>query len=135
MSHHKFAAITGSLLARKGEAGPSAAPRRDAPEPWRALPPRVMEEAPAARAENAPMPFARTVPQAAPALGEGALRKVALRLTEEQHRRMRVVAAQLQMTHQALLAAALESHLANLCDGRLSACSCLGKDKSCGGCD
>ena len=57
--------------------------------------------------------------------------KIALRLSEAQHFRMRVAAAQLQVTRQSLMSAALDHYLATVCAASLPECKCLGSGKGC----
>ena len=112
MSTAKFASVTGSLLARKGEAGPSA-DRQALAERWQ---PREVA-----------MPEVRQAPAAMPAesvVAEPSL-KVALRLSEGQHFRLRVAAAQLQVSRQALMSAALDHYLATVCAAGVPSCRCL----------
>jgi hypothetical protein len=118
MSSRKFAAMTGSLLARKGEASPSAALPFAMPEVWRQpaeMPERMPEPAPVAAAPAAPVAV-RSVE---------APHKIAMRLSEAQHMRLRVAAAQLQVTRQSLLAAALDHYLTTVCASGRPGCACL----------
>lgn len=119
MSDRKFASITGSLLARKGEAGPSA----DRAMLARRWPTHV--------ADVAPQPVV-----AAPVAADRDVSvKVALRLSQAQHFRLRVAAAQLQVTRQSLMAAALDHYLATVCAAGVPECRCLRSAKACdGGC-
>ena len=119
MSDRKFATITGDLLARKGEAGPSA-DRFAAAQRWKPEPP-PMPSAPCASA-----PVVGPAPD-----GSEPTVKIALKLSEAQHFRMRVAAAQLQVTRQALMSAALDHYLATVCAAGLPECKCLGPGKGC----
>lgn len=122
MSDRKFASITGSLLARKGEAGPSAE-RAALARPW---------SVPSAAPQVQPVPAAIAPTAADPAASV----KVALRLTSAQHFRLRVAAAQLQVTRQSLMAAALDHYLATVCAAGVPQCQCLRSGGVCGkGCD
>ena len=113
MSTAKFASVTGSLLSRKGEAGPST-DRQALTERWQ--PPREVC-----------LPEARHAPAAIPAasVAAEASLKVAMRLSEGQHFRLRVAAAQLQMSRQALMSAALDHYLATVCAAGVPSCRCL----------
>lgn len=122
MSNRKFASITGSLLARKGEAGPSPATLRSAastdelrafsPETWIGMPDRP---APALHGHDA---------GAAP-------HRLTLRLDDDRHRRLCIASARLQTSVQHLVAAALDRYLAALCEDELADCSCLKKRGAC----
>ncbi|MES1991721.1 MAG: hypothetical protein V4441_12330 [Pseudomonadota bacterium] len=123
MSQTKFASVTSALLSRKGEAGPSA-DRQSLNERW--------SPAPQVRRIEVTMPAAADI---AP-VGEASV-KIALRLTEGQHFRMRVAAAQLKMTRQALISAALDHYLKTVCAAGVPQCRCLagdGKSEGCEGC-
>ncbi len=125
MSNRKFAAMTGSLLARKGEASPSAGPQFVMTDIWRRpVEPPAPAPGPAMEIEPAPPPFAGRA--AAPP------RKIAMRLTEAQHLRLRVAAAQLQVTRQALLSAALDHYLTTVCAAGRPDCACLRSGGCCG---
>ena len=145
MSQPKFASITGSLLARKGEAGPSA-DRRALLERWHpqsaptevALPPPPpmpkppvvpRPEAPPMQAVAAPKVPAAVAPSAS---SSGASVKIALRISEAQHFRMRVAAAQLQVSRASLMSAALDHYLATVCAAGVPECRCLKASKACG---
>lgn len=139
MSDRKFATITGDLLARKGEAGPSA-DRFAAVQRWRPEP-LPMPSAPCAVAPDVASPAPMLVrsssampkPVVAPAPeGTGPTVKIALKLSEAQHFRMRVAAAQLQVTRQALMSAALDHYLATVCAAGLPECKCLGSGSGSG---
>jgi hypothetical protein len=127
MSAAKFASITGALLARKGEAGPSADGRAGAGR-WLAQPDAATAVTlpPSAPKPKAPAPQASFVPDAAASV------KIALRLSEAQHFRMRVAAAQMQVTRQALLSAALDHYLATVCAAETPGCHCLTSGQGCG---
>lgn len=117
MSNRKFASITGSLLTRKGEAGPSpatpaSAPRDLTPDAWIDMP-------------RLPVPATpdRTL-AAAP-------HRLTFRLDGERHRRLSIAAARLQLPMQHLLATALDRYLAALCESELKDCACLKKEGCC----
>ncbi|MGV8998583.1 MAG: hypothetical protein ACOH12_16705 [Parvibaculaceae bacterium] len=132
MSQTKFASVTSALLSRKGEAGPSA-DRHSLSERWQ-MPPNVKPVEVAM-----PMPAAAVVaaPVVAPVAVSEASVKIALRLTEGQHFRMRVAAAQLQVTRQALVSAALDHYLKTVCAAGVPQCRCLSgaaQSGQCNGC-
>lgn len=128
MSARKFAAITGSLLVRKGEAGASAGMQlRDAvirterrqQEPW---------------IDRAPQPPAapREPAKAKPNADHAARHRIALRLTDDQFRRLGIAAARMHRTTQDFLIEALEAHVAVLAENELAGCRCLRAEGSCG---
>lgn len=128
MSHPKFAAVTSGLLSRKGEAGPSE-DHRSFDERWQKVSPAPPVEVSMPSAP-APLPVV-SAPLAEPSV------KIALRLTEAQHFRMRVAAAQLQVTRQALMSAALDHYLKTVCAAGVPQCRCLSgasKSADCKGC-
>ena len=82
------------------------------------------------------MPVAVSPAPVAASVAEASV-KIALRLTEGQHFRMRVAAAQLQVTRQALMSAALDHYLKTVCAAGVPQCRCLaagGKGAECKGC-
>ena len=88
MSSRKFAAMTGSLLARKGEASPSS-------EPYFAVPPVMREVAREVVRDVRQAPVEMLPPaEAVPARSAEAPHKIAMRLSEAQHLRLRVAARQ-----------------------------------------
>lgn len=117
MSTRKFASITGSLLARKGEAGPSPAAR--------ALTPRDLTPDAGGRAIPLPPPSVR---DREPAAGP---HRLTFRLDDERHRRLSIASARLQLPAQHLLAAALDRYLAELCASELKDCACLRNEGCC----
>lgn len=128
MSDRKFASITGDLLSRKGEAGPSA-DRFAAAQRWKPEPP-PMPSAPRAMASTPMLVRPPVTPQAVAAPDKiEPMVKMALKLSEAQHFRMRVAAAQLQVTRQSLMSAALDHYLATVCAAGLPECKCLGSGK------
>lgn len=115
MSGPRFASVTGLLLARKGEAGPSSDRLADS-----------------ARWQKPSPPPALVVKAATPVNDAKLDVKIALRLTDAQHFRMRVAAAQMQVTRQALLSAALDHYLATVCAASVPGCHCLTSGQGCG---
>ncbi|MDO8288785.1 MAG: hypothetical protein Q7T44_06155 [Parvibaculum sp.] len=127
MSQPKFSAVTSDLLSRKGEAVPSAA-RQSFDERWQKVTPAPPVQL---AMPTAPAPVVASAPVAEPSV------KIALRLTEAQHFRMRVAAAQLQVTRQALMSAALDHYLKTVCAAGVPQCRCLSgasKSADCKGC-
>lgn len=117
MSTRKFASITGSLLARKGEAGPSpatpaSAPRDLTPDAWIDMPRLPVPAAPDSTLAAAP-------------------HRLTFRLDDERHRRLSIASARLQLPAQHLLAAALDRYLSDLCENELKDCACLKKEGCC----
>lgn len=53
--------------------------------------------------------------------------KMSVRLSAEQKRRMRTIAAQLDWPHQKILSKALDAYLDSLCRQEMSECACLNK--------
>ena len=138
MSDRKFASITGDFLVRKGEAGPSS-DRFAAAQRWAPEPPPMPREVGTGSASSAPAipsapvlvrPSVPPQPVAAPDPSEPSV-KIALKLSEAQHFRMRVAAAQLQVSRQSLMSAALDHYLSTVCAAGLPECKCLGSGKGC----
>lgn len=122
------ASLTGSLLARKGFAVPSA------PPPFQPAAPRetaVLRSPPASEtARPAPTPVA-VKPRATakkPAAGASKAKRVALtlRLDPARHLQLRLLAAHHHMTSQDVLTAALDAWLEqHACSKGLEHCACL----------
>lgn len=125
MSAPKFAPMHAGLLARKGEAAPSAEPR-----------PPLLAPVAQLQHEPAPSPAVASAPlEAGPDLscaGEG--RRIAaperpvragVRLDPEQSRRLRLAAAILGSSQQELISEALDRHLDRLAEGALQSCACF----------
>ena len=121
MSRNKFAAITSSLLARKGE----AAPWRDtAPVAW---PPAVVVDGPHFVAPETPCVAHET--NAAP-LKSDALKRCTVRLTRREYEKLGILAVKKNLTRQQLLQAALGEVLAGMAQTCAPDCGCL---NSCNG--
>lgn len=128
----RFASLHSGLLARKGEALP-AGPNRLAAAYY------APEDSPLAQSEPAPAeppsPEAKAKarkhqkPRRKPSRTPGR-RKTTLRLSNEQHRRLRIAAAQLDMSQQAIMVEALDAYLDKLAKGRFPGCGCLEKRTS-----
>jgi hypothetical protein len=111
MSSAKFASITSSLLARKGEARPWAQLEATAPPPsWRG-----------------DMPAALTAPPPPPPVKD---RSCSVRMSAHDYERLGILAVKGGSTRQKLLKEALAQFLAG--KGRDYACACLGAcDRGC----
>jgi len=129
----RAASLTGSLMARKGTAGPSRleleeAERKDNRPP----PPRLVSPAPAAAKQTGAKagPAARAKTSSAPA---GDKRRFTLRLDEDQHMRMRLASVHLHMSAQQMVMKALDRYLADTVPHiRGGDCACI--ESSTGGC-
>lgn len=127
MSARKFAAITGSLLVRKGDAGASAGMQlRDAVV-------RSERRPQDALSDRAPQPPAapREPAKAKPNAGHVHRHRIALRLTDDQFRRLGIAAARMHKTTQDFLIGALEARVAILAENELAGCRCLRAEGSC----
>ena len=121
MNYMKVAALTSSLLARKGAAVPSAfSPTAMPPMPPMAKPPAPKPPAPKPPAPKPPAPPAAATRKTAAAAGgavtqpkrDGTGRiKMSLRLTPDQHLKLKLVAAFRRESAQKLLVTAIERHL------------------------
>ena len=118
VSQGKFASITSSLLARKGEAAPWAQNGR-AP-----LSGRAEAVAPP------PVPAQRMPPPEPP---PGALKRCTVRLSHADYERLGLMAVKKDVTRQHLLQSALADVLAGMAREFSQGCSCLGEGKVCNG--
>lgn len=121
MAQGKFAAITSSLLARKGEAAPWLESGRT-PLAWRsemapAMPP---PQAIAAPAYKAPAVYK------APPAATGALKRCTVRLSQEEYERLGLMAVKKDVTRQQLLQAALAEVMAGMAREFAQGCACIG---------
>lgn len=139
----RFASLHSGLLARKGEALPAGPnrlaaayyapePGQDGPSPIEQAdtqPPPIdntrtaeADRAPATedKTANRPQRLRRSKAQSTPAR-----RKTTVRLSADQHRRLRVAAAQLDISQQSLMTQALEAYLKQLSEGLFPDCSCM----------
>jgi hypothetical protein len=121
MSRNKFAAITSSLLARKGEAAPwrVAAPVAWTPALVADIPPFVAPEPPFVAHETN-----------APPLKSDALKRCTVRLTQGEYERLGILAVKKNLTRQQLLQIALAEVLAGMAQTCAPDCGCL---NSCNG--
>ncbi len=113
MSRNKFAAITSSLLARKGEAAPW---QNSAPMAWM---PTIM---PAITKGDPPFVTHETKP---PAPTSDALKKCTVRLTQHEYERLGILAVKKNLTRQQLLQAALVEVLGKMAQTCAPHCECL----------
>lgn len=138
MSNRSAASLTGSLLVRKGAAAPSPfkfeagkrEARTDAP-PRRRFTPKLAPSPESLRADNdKPAKAAKRSgkPRPAPSGGEGSseIRRFTLRLSPDQHLRLRIASVHLGKSGQKLLLQALDEYLdrvaPELRDGN---CACI----------
>lgn len=130
MSSAKFASITSSLLARKGEARPwtQQAPEDVAPAPvWRGdIQPTIAPPPPPPIWRNEIRPAAATPPSPPPAKD----RSCSVRMSAHDYERLGILAVKSDSTRQQLLKDALAHFLASKAQDH--ACACLGAcDRSC----
>ena len=135
MSRNKFAAITSSLLARKGEAAPwpNAAPAAWTPAIITDAPPFVAPEPRFAAPEPRPAPHMvphatpTPVPQAAkaPPPQPDTVKRCTVRLTQREYERLGILAVKKNLTRQQLLQAALAEALAGMAQTCAPDCECL----------
>jgi len=111
MSQGKFASITSSLLARKGEAAPWT---ERAPLPWRAAPPASTLTAPI----PAPVRPAPPPPEA--------VKRCTVRLSPHDYERLGIMAVKKDITRQQFLQNALARVLDELAREFPTGCSCIG---------
>jgi hypothetical protein len=125
MSNAKFASITASLLARKGEAQPWGQPAPvAAPPSWRG---NIRPAVPAA-----PPPQLRTAASAAPPPPLAGDRSCSVRMSAHDYERLGILAVKANVTRQQLLKDAVNQFLA--AKAKDYNCACLGAcDCSCSG--
>jgi hypothetical protein len=126
MAQGKFASITSSLLARKGEAAPWQEPGR-VPLAWRAdnAPPPLPSPAPPRPVET-PRPV---VPAAS------AMKRCSIRLSQEDYERLGHMAVKKNVTRQYLLQQMMARVMDDMARAYAPDCSCIGGScgKACGG--
>lgn len=127
MSQGKFASITSSLLARKGEAAPWTENART-PLAWRTDVPPVAVPLPPA--PPPPAPLMRRADPPAP----DALKRCTVRLTQADYERLGLMAVKKSVTRQQLLQAALAEGMAGLARGFSRDCACIGAGIATGAC-
>ena len=133
------APLTGTLLSSKGAAAPSnsvaalmddfAVEAFDAAQPSVRPSPRTVSTKPQRPAAPADRDGARVSPRPVPEAAKVAPQeriKLSLRLSADQHLRLKLAAAHLRLSSQALLMTALDEYLANAAGGiREGQCDCL----------
>jgi hypothetical protein len=121
MSTQGYASLRSDLLVRKGAAVPSPAGTRAAPDS--ALDPFSVARRDASDAGTAPPPH----PHPGPCGGIGSLppeEEEGFELSRQQDRRLRLAAAKLDTTRNALLSEAVDNLLTHLGETELSSCAC-----------
>lgn len=122
----KYASLHAGLLARKGEAQPAPVTQIGAVFPDHAEVPEPPE--PTSRPKSPAQPAPPTKK-----LGElrrhpaTARHKTTVRLNDEQRRRLRLAAVQLERSQQSLISEAIDDFLDLLCERELPHCACLKK--------
>lgn len=135
----KYASLHAGLLARKGEAQPAPVTQIGAVFPDHAevpKPPPPQAATPVERSNTAaPAPVSgppkRVLGQVPAKLEElkrnprQARHKTTVRMTDEQRRRVRLAAVQLERSQQSLISEAIDDFLDQLCERELPNCACL----------
>ena len=118
MSQGKFASITSSLLARKGEATPWG---ERAPLPWREAPPLAPTPMPI------PAPISTPISASVrPAPPPEAVKRCTVRLSLRDYERLGIMAVKKDITRQQFLQSALARVLDELAREFPTGCSCIG---------
>lgn len=122
----KYASLHAGLLARKGEAQPAPVTQIGAVFPSHAEVPEPPVGTPERRRPPAPAPTSETIADLRrhPAT---ARHKTTVRLNDEQRRRVRLAAVQLERSQQSLISEAIDEFLDQLCERELPHCHCLKK--------
>src|SRR5690242_18501967 len=116
MSNTKFASITASLLARKGEAKPWVEPEQQSAS-WTSAISNALHELPpfAARPERPARPFARPFAAAkklaAKTAAAAKVKKIAVRMSPHDYERLGIISVKKSTTRQHLLQEALQKLL------------------------
>jgi len=106
----RAASLTGSLMARKGAAGPSRLELKEVePSENRPAPPRLVSTTPGAAKAAAATKSRKSAKAADP---DNDKRRFTLRLNEDQHIRMRLASVHLHMSAQQMVMKALDKYLA-----------------------
>ncbi|MEC9249782.1 MAG: hypothetical protein VX501_03970 [Pseudomonadota bacterium] len=122
----KYASLHAGLLARKGEAQPAPVTQIGAVFP-------AHTEVPEPPVEPARPDLRSQPPPASEKLAElrrhpaTARHKTTVRLNDEQRRRVRLAAVQLERSQQSLISEAIDDFLDRLCERELPHCHCLKK--------
>lgn len=124
----RAASLTGSLMARKGAAGPSRLEKNEHAEQHNSRPtPRLVSSTP-----DAPRKRAAAKPKKASGTASDK-RRFTLRLSEDQHIRMRLASVHLHMSAQQMVMKALDQFLAeSVPQIRGGDCACM--ESGSGGC-
>ena len=112
MSQGKFASITSSLLARKGEAAPWHETGR-IPLAW--------------RSDGVPTMVATSKIPPPPPPSPRAMKRCTVRLSQDDYERLGLMAVKKDITRQQLLQAALTEVLAGMAKDFTQSCACIGK--------
>ena len=129
----KYASLHAGLLARKGEAIP--APVSPISTPTQLRPEGSETPAPVVQQTPPPVPARKSCspPKSSSAIQDlrpgrvQARHKTTLRLNDEQKRRLRLAAVQLNRSQQSLVSEAIDEFLELICDRDLPHCVCLKK--------
>lgn len=103
----RAASLTSSLMARKGAAGPSRLEQKEAEQPNDRPTPRLVASTPVTARKSAPASKPKKAGAAA-----ADKRRFTLRLSEDQHIRMRLASVHLHMSAQQMVEKALDQYLA-----------------------
>lgn len=136
MSSAKFASITSSLLARKGDATPSLAtlPVRpsafgDIPPPFPPPPPPFKKECSEPPQEPVAQPASATMPpRGAPA---DRPRRIVITLTAEEFEKLGIAAIKKDKTRHQIVRGALDAYFRQLASELPRACNCMAKRDCC----
>lgn len=132
----KFASITSSLLARKGEAMPWNESGK-APLPWRMEAPIPMPPAPQPASRPVPLPPS-VRPATVPAPHDlDAVRRCTVRMSQREYERLGIMAVKKDLTRQQFLHEALARVLDEIAREFPATCACIGPfctGEGCGAC-
>ncbi|HWY63415.1 MAG TPA: hypothetical protein VNW15_16055 [Rhizomicrobium sp.] len=127
MSQPRYASITASLLARKGDA-----------QPWAELAKRPLAwdrgelpvaPAPAVGFFKSPPPQHANEPEPAHAHHPADLKKISVRMSHHDYERLGILAVKQDKTRQRLLHEALDRLLAGITQKYSASCACLGEER------
>lgn len=126
----KFASITASLLARKGDAVPSSMTKP--PLAWQTPIPHLGTVVPPPYADAHPVEnFAQHGDYHAPHDEHHYLRKIQIGLSDADHEKLRIVAARLEKSRQQIVRDALAHYYEKLGHEYGNRCACLSKAGPC----
>jgi hypothetical protein len=129
MSQPRFASITASLLARKGEAQPWAEPAKQ-PLAWN------RGELPAMGSVGffkSPVPQQVHEPEPAHPHAPSDYRKISVRMSHHDYERLGILAVKQDKSRQRLLHEALDQLLAGITQKYSAGCACLGEERDVNG--